>query len=63
MLKQSDDQRARAERVFRAREQQKADAPQATRDYYAAQQAIIERTRRLRQERLARERQAKKLSA
>ncbi len=54
MHKQITEQRAQAERAFR-REQQKADAPKATHDYYAAQQAIIDRTRRLRAERLARE--------
>jgi hypothetical protein len=49
------DQRARAERMFKLREQQKADGPGATEDYYAAQQAIIDRTRKLRKQRLARE--------
>lgn len=63
MLKQTDDQRARAERMFRAREQQKADAPSAMRDYQMAQRATLERMRQLREERLARERQTKKLSA
>ncbi len=46
---------ARAERIFRRREELKADAPKAVQDYYAAQQRTIQRTRRLREERLARE--------
>jgi hypothetical protein len=45
---------SRAERIFRRREKIKADAPKATQDYHAAQQSIIERTRKLREERLAR---------
>jgi len=48
-------ERARAERLFKVRERQKADAPKATKDYYAAQQAVRDRTRVLRQLRLARE--------
>jgi hypothetical protein len=47
-------QKRRAEHVFR-REQQKADAPNA-----AAQQAVIDRTRKLREARLAREAKSKK---
>jgi hypothetical protein len=47
--------RARAERLFRTRELQKADAPKATADYYAAEQAVRDRTRELRRLRLARE--------
>jgi hypothetical protein len=46
--------RSRAERMIR-REQLKADAPKATQDYHAAQRSVIERTRQLRAERLARE--------
>ncbi|HZP76574.1 MAG TPA: hypothetical protein VFB45_10560 [Pseudolabrys sp.] len=38
----------------------KADAPQAVRDYHAAQQATLARMRQLREQRLARERQAKR---
>jgi hypothetical protein len=48
------DQKTGAERAFR-REQMKSDAPEAMREYQAAQQAIIDRMRRLRSERLARE--------
>ena len=47
--------RARAERLFKAREELKADAPKATADYYAAVQRVRERTRELRKLRLARE--------
>jgi len=31
-----ENERARAERIFKTREQQKADAPKAIADYYAA---------------------------
>ena len=48
-------ERARAERIFKAREHLKADASKATADYYAAQQKLQERTKELRQMRLARE--------
>jgi hypothetical protein len=48
-------ERIRAERIFRRREERKADVPKAVSEYYAAQQRIIERTRKLREERLARE--------
>jgi hypothetical protein len=51
--------RARAERIFKAREQQRAGAPKATADYYAAQQRIRDRTQELRRLRLAREAQEK----
>jgi hypothetical protein len=54
MQKTAIEQRAQAERAFR-REQQKADAPKAMQEYFAAQQAVIDRTRKLRAERLARE--------
>jgi hypothetical protein len=47
--------RARTERLFKAREQQKADAPKATADYHAAEQALRERTHKLKRLRLARE--------
>jgi len=40
--------RARAERIFKAREQQRAEAPKATADYYAALQKIRDRTQELR---------------
>jgi len=46
---------ARAERLFKAREHQKADATKATADYYAAEQQIRDRTQELRELRLARE--------
>jgi dihydroneopterin aldolase len=49
--------RARAERMFEAREHQKADASKATADYYAAQQKIRNRTQELRRLRLEREAQ------
>ena len=45
---------ARAQRLFKTRELQKADAPKATADYYAAEQAVRDRTRELRRLRLAR---------
>ena len=54
MPEQQNDGRARAERIFALREQQKADAPKATAEYYAAEQKIRDRTRELRQLRLAR---------
>ena len=47
--------RARAEAHFKAKERQKADAPQAMQEYRAQQTAMIERMRRLRAARLARE--------
>jgi|307.fasta_scaffold12876_3 hypothetical protein len=46
--------RLRAERQFKAREGQKADAPKAWEEYYAAQQKLRDRTRELREQRLAR---------
>jgi hypothetical protein len=48
-------ERARAERLFKTREEQKADAPKATADYYAAEQAVRDRTQELRRLQLARE--------
>jgi hypothetical protein len=54
MPKHETEDRARAERLFKAREQQKADAPKATADYYAAEQALREQTQKLRRLRLAR---------
>ena len=45
----------RAERLFKAREQQKADAPQAMAEYHAAIQRMRDRTDELRRQRLARE--------
>jgi hypothetical protein len=54
--------RARAERIFKAREYQKADATKATADYYAAQQRVRDRTQQLRRLRFEREAQKKVLS-
>jgi hypothetical protein len=54
MPSHAEENRARAERQFKAREQQKADAPKAWADYQAAQQKIRDRTRELRELRLAR---------
>ena len=48
-------ERARAERLFKIREKQKAEGPKATAEYYAAQQRLLERTQELRQLRLERE--------
>ena len=45
---------ARAEALFKRREQQKADAPVAMAEYRAAQQAALERMHELRRMRLAR---------
>jgi hypothetical protein len=45
----------RAERLFKAREQQKADAPKAMAEYQAEIQRMRERTEQLRRQRLARE--------
>jgi hypothetical protein len=52
---QQTEKRARADAHFKAREILRADADQARHDYHAAQSAILERTERLRKERLARE--------
>lgn len=52
---QQSDKQARADAHFRAREILRADADQARHDYYAAQAAVVNRTERLRRERLARE--------
>jgi hypothetical protein len=49
------DNQDRAERLFKTREQQKADAPKATADYHAAIQRTRDRTSELRAQRLARE--------
>ncbi|HET9714633.1 MAG TPA: hypothetical protein VFP60_00475 [Pseudolabrys sp.] len=55
MSQHENDDRARAERLFKMRERQKADAPKATADYYAAQERLRARTLELRRLRLARE--------
>jgi hypothetical protein len=52
--------RARAERLFKTRERQKADAPKAIADYYAAEQVVRDRTHELRRLRLARDAQKKR---
>ena len=54
-MPQHETERVRAERLFKVRERQRADAPKATADYYAAQQALRDKTRELRQLRLARD--------
>jgi len=54
-LNNRSDPMLRAERAFVVRTQQKADAPQATTDYRAAEQALRDRTAKLREARLARE--------
>ena len=51
---------ARAERLFKLREERKADAPKASADYYAEEQALRDRTHKLRELRLARETQNKR---
>ncbi len=57
--KTHDSSSARAEALFKRREQQKADAPVAMAEYRAAQQAALDRMHELRRLRLARERDAK----
>ena len=52
MIPNKQERRALAEARFKAREQQKADAPLALKEYYAAQEAEREKTRRLRALRL-----------
>ena len=46
--------RARAEASLKRREEQKIDGPKAMREYRDAEQAVRDRTARLRAERLAR---------
>jgi hypothetical protein len=46
---------ARAEALFKRRQQQQADAPKAMAEYRAAEQAKYERMHQLREQRLARE--------
>jgi hypothetical protein len=56
MQPKSDEQsRARAEALFKRREQQKADAPIAMAEYRAKQEASLRRMHELRRLRLARE--------
>jgi hypothetical protein len=47
--------KARADAQFKARQERKADAPVATREYRDAQKAALARMAQLRAERLARE--------
>jgi hypothetical protein len=51
----AEENRIRAERQFKAREQQNADAPKAWEEYRAAQQKLRDRTRELREQRLLRD--------
>ena len=57
MPERIDPTRQRAERIFKARQERQADAPKATAEYYAAQKRLRDRTKELRQMRLARESQ------
>lgn len=59
MLPSTDAKRDRAERIFRARVDRQVDAPKAIAEYHAAEQRIRDRTKELRQLRLAREAQEK----
>jgi hypothetical protein len=59
MFPKQDANHTRADRHFKVREQQKADAPQATADYHAGVQRVRDRTHELRRLRLARETQKK----
>ena len=54
-MPQQPENKDRAERLFKAREQQKADAPKAMAEYHADIQHTRERTSELRRQRLARE--------
>jgi hypothetical protein len=54
----AEENRLRAERQFKSREQQNADAPKAWEEYRAAQQKLRDRTRELREQRLARAKKA-----
>jgi hypothetical protein len=51
-------ERKRAEDRFKSRVAQKADAPKAVAEYYATQQAAIDRIGALREQRLALEKKA-----
>jgi hypothetical protein len=57
MPERTDTTRQRTERIFKARQERQADAPKATAEYYAAQEKLRDRTKELRQLRLARESQ------
>ncbi len=54
-MPQQQENQERAERLFKAREQQKVDAPKAMAEYQAAIQRVRDRTEQLRRQRLARE--------
>ena len=54
-MPQQQENQERAERLFKAREQQKADAPKAMAEYHAEIQRMRDRTEQLRRQRLARE--------
>jgi len=56
-MPQRSDPKRHAERMFKARQERQADAPKAIAEYYAAQEKLRERTKELRQLRLAREAQ------
>jgi hypothetical protein len=57
MPKKDGKSRARAEAMFKIREQQRADAPVAVREYRQVEQKARDQLRRLREARLAREAQ------
>ena len=59
MPQHANDVRARAERMFKVREIQKADASKATADYHAVQQRLRDRTQELRELRLLQHAQSK----
>ena len=59
MPERIDPTRQRAERIFKARQERRADAPKATAEYHAAQEKLRDRTKELRRLRLAREAQEK----
>jgi hypothetical protein len=61
-MPQHEPDRVRVERLFKTREQQKADAPKAMADYRAAEEALRNRTQELRRLRLAREARIKRLA-
>jgi hypothetical protein len=63
MPQNDDPNRVRAERIFKAREEQKAEAPKAMADYRAAEQRLRDRTQELRRLRLLREAQKEVRSA
>jgi hypothetical protein len=60
MPEHENEARARAERMFKLREFQKADASKATADYHAVEQRLRDRTQELRKLRLLRQAQTKR---